>query len=66
MALQTTTLGAYPKPDYLKVPDWWTDSRRGKYYTFDYVPEYEEAIRRWSLLAIVNNSCDNDAIMIAW
>ncbi|MGI9384917.1 MAG: hypothetical protein ACR2PO_17325 [Methyloligellaceae bacterium] len=45
MALLTTTLGAYPKPDYLEVPDWWTDSRRGKYYTFDYVSEYEGAIQ---------------------
>ena len=42
----TTTIGAYPKPDYLSVPDWWTDSRRGKYYTFDYVSEYERAIER--------------------
>ena len=22
MALLTTTIGAYPKPDYVKVPDW--------------------------------------------
>ena len=44
MALLTTTIGAYPKPDYLQVPDWWTDSRRGKYYTFDYVSDYEKAI----------------------
>lgn len=44
MALQTTTIGAYPKPDYLDVPDWWTDSRRGKYYTFDYVSDYERAL----------------------
>ena len=46
MALLTTTIGAYPKPDYLNVPDWWTDSRRGKYYTFDYVCEYEQALEQ--------------------
>lgn len=44
MALLTTTIGAYPKPDYLDVPDWWTDSRQGKYYTFDYVSDYERAV----------------------
>ena len=22
MALKTTTIGAYPKPDYIPVPDW--------------------------------------------
>ncbi len=25
MALQTTAIGAYPKPDYVTVPDWFTD-----------------------------------------
>ncbi len=23
MALLTTTIGAYPKPDYVRVADWW-------------------------------------------
>ena len=44
MALLTTTIGAYPKPKYLEVPDWWTDTRRGRGYTFDYVSDYENAI----------------------
>jgi 5-methyltetrahydropteroyltriglutamate--homocysteine methyltransferase len=25
MALRTTTIGAFPKPDYLKLPDWFND-----------------------------------------
>ncbi len=44
MPLLTTTIGAYPKPEYLKLPDWWGDSREGKYYTFDYVGAYEKAV----------------------
>ena len=25
MPLLTTTIGAYPKPDYVAIPDWFTD-----------------------------------------
>ena len=25
MPLLTTTIGAYPKPDYVKLPDWFND-----------------------------------------
>ena len=41
MGVLTTTIGAYPKPDYLGLPDWWKDSREGEYYTFNYVDDYE-------------------------
>ena len=44
MTILTTTIGAYPKPDYLQVPDWWGDARAGKAYTFDYVSAYEQAV----------------------
>ena len=46
MGLLTTTIGAYPKPDYLALPDWWKDSREGEYYTFNYVDAYETAVAR--------------------
>ena len=25
MALLTTTIGAYPKPDYVRIPDWFQE-----------------------------------------
>jgi 5-methyltetrahydropteroyltriglutamate--homocysteine methyltransferase len=46
MHIKTTTIGAYPKPDYLTLPDWWRDSREGEYYTFNYVDDYEAAVAR--------------------
>jgi len=46
MGVRTTTIGAYPKPDYLDLPDWWKDSREGEYYTFNYVDDYEAAVAR--------------------
>ena len=46
MGLLTTTIGAYPKPDYLDLPDWWKDSREGEYYTFNYVNDYEAVVAR--------------------
>lgn len=46
MSVLTTTIGAYPKPDYLDLPDWWQDSREGEYYTFNYVDDYEAAVAR--------------------
>ena len=46
MALLTTTIGAYPKPSYVPTPDWFDASRRGEYYTFDYVEEYERELDR--------------------
>ena len=46
MGLLTTTIGAYPKPDYLDLPDWWKDSREGEYYTFNYVNDYEATVAR--------------------
>ena len=46
MGVLTTTIGAYPKPDYLDLPDWWRDSREGEYYTFNYVDDYEAAVVR--------------------
>lgn len=44
MTILTTTIGAYPKPEYLRLPDWWSDARAGKSYSFDYVSDYEEAL----------------------
>ena len=46
MGVLTTTIGAYPKPDYLDLPDWWRDKRLGKGYTFNYVDDYEAAVVR--------------------
>ena len=46
MALLTTAIGAYPKPNYVPTPDWFGASRRGEYYTFDYVDEYERELER--------------------
>ena len=46
MGVLTTTIGAYPKPGYLDLPDWWRDSREGEYYTFNYVDDYEAAVVR--------------------
>jgi len=46
MGVLTTTIGAYPKPDYLDLPDWWKDSRLGEAYTFNYVDDYEAAVVR--------------------
>ena len=44
--METTTIRAYPKPDYLTLPDWWRDSREGEYYTFFYVDYHEAAVAR--------------------
>lgn len=46
MTLLTTTIGAYPKPSYVKVIDWFDASRRGEgMYTFDWVQAYEKALK---------------------
>ena len=42
MPLLTTTIGAYPKPDYVAIPDWFTDrTDKMRNPTRDYV----EALR---------------------
>ncbi len=54
MSLLTTTIGAYPKPDYVKVPDWFrcggpnSDDPTGAYtaYMHEHGDEAEEALAR--------------------
>ena len=41
MSLLTTTIGAYPKPEYVAVPDWFTDPGVD---TLTYASEWEKAV----------------------
>ena len=40
MPLTTTTIGSYPKPEYLKVPDWFKCGKTGIWGTLKQHEDY--------------------------
>ncbi len=45
MALQTTVIGAYPKPKYLDIPDWFRQEEGACSYVPDSLDEYHHKIQ---------------------